>query len=219
MPARPRGAARIAQRAAQAALFSWIDAPAPPPGPAGYCTAKPPMMDAAMSAPLPAALLALLASALLAPPEAARAQSRPVYRCSGNLYTDAIDAAEARQRGCSPIEAAVSLPVPAAPRATAATPRASAAPADGTTARVDPAVQRVRDADKRRILEAELAAEQQRLAGLQRELDAVQAPARPGEAATERSTRAGLLRESIERSQADLAALRRELAKTAGGPV
>lgn len=176
-----------------------------------------PTMDAAMSAPFLAALLALLAPTLLALPESARAQVRPVYRCSGNLYTDALEAAEARQRGCSPIEAVVSLPATAPPRA-ATVLRTGELQAEGTQARVDPAVQRARDGDKRRILETELAAEQQRLAGLQRDLEQAQAPARPGEALAERSARLALLRESIERSQADLAALRRELAKTAGGP-
>lgn len=173
-----------------------------------------------MSAPLFAALaLALALPAWLAAPAAAWAQARPVYRCSGNLYTDALDAAEARQRGCSPIDAVLSLPAaPAAARATGSGRPAEAA-SSATQARVDPAQQRSRDEDKRRILEAELAAEQQRLAALQRELDAVLAPARPGEPLpAERASRGQTIKASIERSQADLAALRRELAKTAGGP-
>lgn len=61
--------------------------------------------------------------------------------------------------------------------------------------RIDPAVQRERDSDRRRILEEELAREQAVLAGLQRQGAAADAA-------------------TVARTQANVAAVRQELART-----
>src|SRR5258705_13838213 len=88
-------------------------------------------------------------------------ESKTVYRCPGNpvLYTDALSAKEARDKGCRTLEGApitivqAIKPRPVPPVASGARPAAS---------RVDPAEQRARDSDARRILEGELAREQER---------------------------------------------------------
>lgn len=173
----------------------------------------------------PARPAALALAAVLA---AAAAPAQPgggVYRCPGNVYTDGLDRAEAQARGCIALDIGVALPAPprragaeAAGQAAsgAAGPRpaprpAGAASAAPIAARVDPAEQRARDADKRRILDEELAREEARLATLKREL---QAPPPPGQPAPAREAAQRALQASIARSEADLAALRRELAKT-----
>lgn len=158
--------------------------------------------------------LAALCTAL-AVPTVGWAQARPVYRCPGPpvLYTDDLSAAEARQRNCRTIDGApvtvlqapkgASLPRPAAP--------AAAGPED---AKVKPAEQRARDADARRILEAELRREEGRLTDLLREFNNGEPERRADERNFQRYLdRVGEMRAAIERKQADIEAIRRELAK------
>ncbi|MGY0196500.1 hypothetical protein ACWA7J_15655 [Leptothrix sp. BB-4] len=146
----------------------------------------------------------------------AQAQDRSVYRCPGNLYTDQISVREAAERGCKTLEGAAVTVVqtrrPEAPKAaasggaaasgTAAAPAARSGGNEG--ARIDPAEQRARDTDARRILDGELRREEERLAQLQKDLkDAATAPAE----------RQNELRAAVSRKEADVAAIRRELAK------
>ena len=166
----------------------------------------------------PAALAALAFGAASALPAAQAQGERPVYRCPGNpvLYTDAITAREARDKGCRTLEGApvtvIASPKPrAAPSPGAAEPPAAARPADQ---RVDAARQRARDSDARRILEAELAREQERLAELQQEYNNGE-PERQG---NERNYQKYLdrvedLKTSLARKESDIAAIKRELAK------
>jgi len=81
--------------------------------------------------------------------------------------------------------------------------------------RVDARTQRVRDLERRRILEEELRAEQDRLLVLQAQLregpGGLSPAADPGRTPAERE-RAQRLNEDIERSQGNIASLRRELA-------
>src|SRR5258706_13445211 len=114
-------------------------------------------------------MLSLLLPLLpLAPAHAAEPEPKTVYRCPGNpvLYTDALSAKEARDKGCRTLEGApitivqAIKPRPVPPVASGARPAAS---------RVDPAEQRARDSDARRILEGELAREQERLTVMQKE--------------------------------------------------
>ncbi|HEX5634084.1 MAG TPA: hypothetical protein VFX50_12685, partial [Gemmatimonadales bacterium] len=97
---------------------------------------------------------------LLVPVLAAGQPAREVYRCPGDpvLYTDALTAKEARERGCRTLEGApitvVQTPRPPAP-SSAAAPRPAPAAVSGGGARsslerVAPAEQRARDADARR---------------------------------------------------------------------
>ncbi|RZS53231.1 hypothetical protein [Sphaerotilus mobilis] len=159
------------------------------------------------SAPLSALVLTALASL------PSHAQDRSVYRCPGNLYTDQITVREAAERGCKTLEGAAVTVVqtrrPEAPKAAASgSPAASGAtPARSSGnegARIDPAEQRARDTDARRILDGELRREEDRLAQLQKDLT---------NAATASPERQNELRAALARKEADVAAIRRELAK------
>ena len=98
-------------------------------------------------------------------------------------------------------------------------PQAGTPPAGGNGAKpegskVDGKEQRARDSDARAILEAELKREEEALAALQKEFNGGE-PERKGE---ERNfvryqERVEEMRNAIARKQADVAALRRELAK------
>ena len=163
--------------------------------------------------------------------------TRPVYRCPGPpvLYTDAVSADEARDRGCRVIDGApltvtqaqrrqapasapsASGPQAGAPAAAGAAQAAAPTPGSGAQrpdARVDPAVQRARDADARRILTTELRREEERLEQLKREFNNGE-PERRGD---ERNfalyqQRVAEMRALIGRKESDIAAIRRELGK------
>jgi hypothetical protein len=162
-----------------------------------------------------------LAAALAAAPAWAQ-EEKPVYRCPGNLYTDTLTAKEASDRGCKTLDGApitiiqgpVRVPKPAS-GATASPGASGAGPADSRgDNRIDPAQQRARDSDRRRILESELKREEEALAVLNREFNNGQ-PERQGD---ERNyaryqERVAAMQAAITRKQADIAALKRELAK------
>lgn len=166
--------------------------------------------------------LVLACAGGLAAAAAAQAQAT-VYRCPGPpvLYTDALSAQQAKDRGCRTIEGApvtvMQSPRPraaAAGAAPAAVPASAARPERGDGERVAEPQQRERDSDARRILEAELAREAARLQQLRAEFNEG-APERQG---NERNyqrylDRAAGLKAAIERSEADIAALQRELTR------
>jgi hypothetical protein len=166
-------------------------------------------------------LLALVVSALAAWPGAvvwAQAASGSVYRCPGPpvLYTDALTPEEARDKGCRVIESAPITVVPARQPAKAApTPAPAAAPgARPPDARVDAGAQRARDSDSRRILESELRREEDRLVELRKEYN----NGEPERLGNERNyqkylDRVADLKSGIARKEADILALKRELAK------
>ncbi|MEY8878851.1 MAG: hypothetical protein AB9M60_20250 [Leptothrix sp. (in: b-proteobacteria)] len=150
--------------------------------------------------------------ALLLACSAAAAQDRAVYRCPGNLYTDQISPKEAADRGCKTLDGApvtvIQTRRPDAPRAAA--PVASGPRPSGET-RIDPAEQRARDSDARRILEAELRKEEERLQQLQKD-----GSAPTDERGQPRSAeRVGELKAAIARKEADVIAIKRELSKLA----
>lgn len=147
---------------------------------------------------------------LAAAPAWAQAPS-VVYKCPGNpvLYTDALTAEQARARGCTTIEG-TPITIVQSPRR----PPPPAAAASRATERIDPGVQRERDNDARRILGDELAREEARLAELKRDYNDGQ-PERLG---SERNyqrylDRVAEMKAGILRKEADIAALKRELAK------
>ncbi len=156
-----------------------------------------------------------LGAALAAP---AQAQSPAVvYRCPGPPveYTDALTAQQARDRGCRSIEGTPITIIQGRPP----TPRPTSAPPAGSTARppearVDPGAQRVRDNDSRRILEAELRREEERLAELRKEYNNGE-PERQGNERNYQKylDRVADLKSSIARKEGDVAAIKRELAK------
>jgi hypothetical protein len=168
---------------------------------------------------LPTALTAMLLviGLGLGPGRAAHAQSggapATVYRCPGPpvLYTDALSAQEARDRGCRSIEGAPITIIQARPPAA---PTAQAPAARPAETRVDPQAQRARDNDSRRILEGELRREEERLAELRKEYN----NGEPERLGNERNyqkylDRVADLKGNIARKESDIAAIKRELAK------
>lgn len=178
--------------------------------------------------PLRKALLALL---LAAGPAVAAAQERPVYRCPGNLYTDQYSPKEAAELGCKTLDGAPVTVVQSSVRRPAASPGggagsagegAAARPASGAAPsvrasgemRIDPAQQRARDSDARRILDAELAKEEERLAALRKDYNGGEPERRGDERNYARyQERVAEMKAAIARKEADIAAIKRELAK------
>lgn len=167
-------------------------------------------------------LLVLAAALAGAPPASAQtAPGRTVYRCPGPpvLYTDALTPAEAQARNCRTIEGTPVTVIQGRPRPASASapgasaPLAAAAPrAPGS--RVEPDAQRARDAEARRILEAELRREEERLGALRREYNNGEPERRGDERNYQRYLdRVAQLKAGIERAESDIAALKRELAK------
>ncbi len=143
----------------------------------------------------------------------AQAPNAVVYRCPGPpvLYTDALSAEEAKNKGCKQIEAQP-VTVISGPRPAAKPPPIAASGPRGE--RVDPADQRARDSDARRILEAELKREEDRLSALKAEYN----NGEPERLGSERNyqkylDRVAEMKEGIARKEADAAAIRRELSK------
>lgn len=165
---------------------------------------------------------ALLAASCLLAGQVALAQAGTVYRCPGPpvLYTDAISAEEARERGCRTIEGApitiIQAPKPRPQAANGNGGSASAAASRPGDGRIDPAAQRQRDSDARRILESELRREEDRLASLKREFNNGE-PERRGDERNFQTylDRVAQMRAGVARAEADVAAIKRELAKLA----
>jgi len=167
----------------------------------------------------PRALLGLLALAAgLSAQAPVRAQSRDIYKC---LDDDgrAVFQDHGRGKACErvdifPVE---SVPVPrgrapAAAASAATVTRATVSPANFP--RVDGDTQRQRDVDRRRILEDEMRLEEERLARLRGDFNGGSpAPlADETRGSTRYQERTHRLLDDIERSEANLASLRRELA-------
>ena len=155
----------------------------------------------------------VLASQLLLQPAKAQGDA-PVYKCPGNpvLYTDAISAKEAKTKGCSALDGTPITVISPPKRAGVSAANASAPrPPDS---RIDPQEQRARDSDARRILEAELQREQQRLAEMQAEYNNGEPERQGGERNYQRYIdRVSELKVGIARKENDIAALKRELTK------
>lgn len=156
---------------------------------------------------LAAALIVLL-------PLGAQAQGT-VYRCPGPpvLYTDALSAKEAHEKGCRTIEG-TPITVVQAPR-----PRVAAS-AGADTARVsgegkiDAGQQKVRDAERRRLLETELRGTEERLTAAKAEFNNGQGERRGDERNYQRYLdRMAGLKDNIARLEGDVQALKREISK------
>lgn len=132
-----------------------------------------------------------------------------VYRCPGPpiLYTDTLSPAEAKEKNCRTIEGApVTVMQTVKPR-----PLPGVRP-EGS--KVDPADQKARDNDRRQILSDELKKEEDSLSALRKEYNNGE-PERRGDERNyvKYQERVAELKASIERKEADVAALKRELAK------
>jgi hypothetical protein len=153
-------------------------------------------------------------SSTLVPLASAQSSAREVYRCPGNpvLYTDALTAKEAHDKGCRTLEGAPITVIQAVkPRPSGPAAASGTRPAGQ---RVDPVLQRERDSDSQRILEGELQREEERLASLQKEYNNGQ-PERQGNERNYQKylDRVADLKAGIARKEADVAAIKRELAK------
>lgn len=159
----------------------------------------------------------LLAPLLAVASLGAQAQGT-VYRCPGPpvLYTDALTAKEAQEKGCRTIEG-TPITVLQAPRprtGPAAAPASASGEARGAEARIDAGQQRVRDDERRRVLQAELRTAEERLANAQREFNNGQGERRGDERNYQKYLdRMAELKDNIARYEADVQALRREIAK------
>lgn len=156
-----------------------------------------------------------LLAALAAP--AARAQSTSVYYiCPGNVFTNTISPREAEQKGCKSREASqpTTIAGPVRSRPSAAGGAASGPQDRAADLKVDPAEQRARDSDARRILTAELRREEEQLEALKREFNNGQ-PERRGDErnAQKYQDRIAEMKAALQRKEADVAAIRRELNK------
>lgn len=153
----------------------------------------------------------MLAALLLA--GVAQADEKPVYRCPGNLYTDALSAKEAIAKGCKTLEGApITVIQSIKPKATA-----SSGSSGGEKIAADD--QKARDSDKRRILEAELRKAEDELATLQKQYNNGQ-PERQGDERNfqKYQDRVNEMKAAITRKEADVAALKRELASASAAP-
>jgi hypothetical protein len=169
--------------------------------------------------PFRSAALALCCTAFVAAP--ALAQEKPVYRCPGPpvLYTDSVSPQEARDRNCRSIEGTpISIVQGSKPRPVASvaggTTTASNPAAPGAGTRIDPADQRARDTDAKRILADELKREEDKLAAMRKDFN----NGEPERAGDERNfqkyqDRVAEMKAAVARKEADVAAIKRELAK------
>ncbi|MBV8033479.1 hypothetical protein [Roseateles sp.] len=139
-----------------------------------------------------------------------------VYRCPGPpvLYTDALSAKEAHEKGCRTIEG-TPITVLQAPKPR---PSMAAAPAAegvrGGDSRVDAGQQRARDDQRRQVLQAELRQAEERLANAQKEFGNGQGERRGDERNYQKYLdRMAELKDSIARYEADVQALKREISK------
>jgi hypothetical protein len=161
------------------------------------------------------ALLAALALPATAAPD-------KIWRC-GNEYTN--QPGDAKARGCKLVEGGnltviEGLKPQGGTRSAANSPRPGAAPTPAARSegeRVESAEQRARDADARVILEAELRKTEVRQAELRQEYQGGEPEKRPEELRNPalHQQRSAALKEQLARVDADVAALRRELARMA----
>jgi hypothetical protein len=163
--------------------------------------------------------LSLLPALLLGVGHGAWAQQ--IYRCAGvggsaPEYINNVK--DAQSRGCSLVSGGNVTVVQGAPVSRSSPPARAAtgnpAPA-GQRSNDSDTVQRARDSDARLILEAELKKSEARLAELQKEYNNGE-PAKQGIEARNYQRyldRVNELKESLARSQSDVASLRREIAR------
>ncbi len=156
---------------------------------------------------------ALLLGGIAAP--VAAQGSKTVYRCPGNpvMYTDALSPKEAQDKGCRTIEGAP-ITIVQSPRARAEAEPAKPPAARPADSRVSATEQRARDSDARRILEGELRRAESQLADMRREYNDGE-PERQGNERNYQKylDRVAEMKAGIERKEADVAAIKRELAK------
>lgn len=155
------------------------------------------------------AVLASIAALALGLAGTARAAEGSVmYRCPGNEYNNTLSPKEAKDKGCRTIEGAPITVIQTVK------PRVPAAGSAVAGSKVDPAEQRARDSDARRILEAELKREEDRLAEMKAEYNNGQTERQGNEKNYQKYLdRVADMKAAIGRKESDIAALKREIAK------
>ncbi|HWH83336.1 MAG TPA: hypothetical protein VNU71_13990 [Burkholderiaceae bacterium] len=153
-------------------------------------------------------LSAFVCSAAALAPGAARAVETVTYKCPGNVYSNTMNAKEAKDKNCTVL---ANQPVTVIE---GIRPRPVPPLAGASGQRVDPVDQRARDSDARRILEGELKREEDRLAEMRAEYNNGQ-PERQGNEKNYQKyiDRVADMKAAIGRKESDIAALKRELAK------
>lgn len=157
---------------------------------------------------------AVLISLLTLICSAATAQDR-IYRC-GNEYTNTVPANRAKE--CKLIEGGNVTVVPGtrpAAQAPAGGDAAKVVTAPAGSPKVDNSEQKARDADARAILESELRKAEARLADLQKEYNNGEPEKQGGEAKNYQKylDRVAALKEAVARAEADVAGIKREIAR------
>jgi hypothetical protein len=147
----------------------------------------------------------------------ANAQDKPVYKCPGNLYTDALSAREAVAKGCKTLEGAPITIIQAFKPKPVAKPtniNSSAGSAPPSAPVNSPSNQKSRDADSRLILETELKKEEEALSALRKDYNNGQPERRGDERQSNKyNERVQSMKDAITRKEADVASIRRELTK------
>lgn len=139
-----------------------------------------------------------------------------VYRCPGNLYTDALSPKEAAAKGCKTLDGTpITVIQSNAPRSSSAVGRGVAAAASSSSDnKVASEEQKARDTDARRILEAELRKELAALDALKKEYNNGQPERRGDERNFQKyQERVNEMKAALTRKESDLASLQRELSK------
>ena len=132
------------------------------------------------------------------------------YRCPNNVFTNTLTPKEAEAKGCKAMEAQqpTTIPAPKVRAPAAVSPNASGS-------RVDAQEQKSRDSDARKILQDELIKAQAQLDVLQKEYNNGQPERRGDEKNFQKDLdRTADLKAQIDRTQADITAITRELSKT-----
>jgi len=157
----------------------------------------------------------IVAIVLAAAGSSATAQSRDIYKCQDDQGRTVFQD-QGRGKGCERLDIYPVATIPGTRARSGATPAAPAAKVltPANFPRADGDAQQQREVDRRRILEDEVRLEEERLARLRGEFNnGTPAPIGDEKAGTPRyQERSQRLREDIERSEANLASLRRELA-------
>ena len=135
-----------------------------------------------------------------------------MYRCPGNDYNNTLTAKEAKDKGCKTIDGAPITIIQITKQRPSTSPSSSASGPAAT--RIDPAEQRARDNDARRILEAELKREEERLAAMRTEFNNGE-PERRGDEKNNQKyiDRVSDMKAALARKENDIASIKRELAK------
>ncbi|MDD2975203.1 hypothetical protein [Aquabacterium sp.] len=154
-------------------------------------------------------------------PVGGTAYAQQVYRCPGNLYTDALSPKEAAAKGCKTLDGApITVIQSMTPRASSTGNRntGTSAASSSPENKVASEEQKARDTDARRILEAELRKEEAALESLKKDFNNGQ-PERRGDERNYQKylDRVNEMKAALTRKEADVASLRRELSKFGGG--